>query len=144
MAPEPADSTRPSSLLRLVGLFFSPLGLRRNLESPPSSGDPLETAGVRYRNSVFLLPHMGRYVNRSAAVVLGCFFAQPLLAVTGAPTPLMLAWAALLLIAVVHAAVLGFYRQVLIQRADRCAAVLGIERPDDRDPPAEFPPPDEQ
>ncbi|MDF1552943.1 MAG: hypothetical protein P1P84_07770 [Deferrisomatales bacterium] len=139
MDPKPGTAPTPVSLPKLLAMFFSPLALRHLLETPPPSGDVLETTGVRYRNSLFLFRHLDDYVNRSGAVAAGCFFAFPILAALPPVAPLGIAVTALMLIAVVHAVALGVYRQVLSDRIDRYAGILGVQRPDRREEPVEFP-----
>jgi hypothetical protein len=139
MDREHTTAPRQVSLLRLVGMFFSPLALRPLLEPPPRSGDRREAVAVRYRNSRLLHRHLDAQIHRSAAVVLGCFFLQPVFSLLLPSALLYLALMVLMLAATLHAVVLGFYRQVLARRIDRCAGILGLERPDDREEPQEFP-----
>lgn len=142
MDPNPSTAPTHVSLLKLLAMFFSPLALRHVLEKPPPSHDILETTGVRYRNSLFLFRYVDAYVNRSGGVAVGCFFALPILAALPPVAPLGIAVTALMLVAVLHAVALGFYRQILNDRIDRYADILGVQRPASRDESAEFPPPD--
>jgi hypothetical protein len=133
-------SVKDVSLPKLLAMFFSPFAMFDRLETPQPQSDKLEVAGVRYRNSLFLFTCIDKHINRSAAVVAICFFSQGLFAVLQIGL-FYLTTCVILLVATIHAAVLGIYRQVLNERVSKYAKIIDVERPKDRDEPEAFPRP---
>lgn len=120
-------------------MLFSPLAMRHLLEEVPETADRVAMARVRYRNSLLLFEHVDRHITRSAMVIAASFFLQGLLSLVVLHRTLFVVVSVLILIATVHVACLGIYRQVLNDRISRYALIAGLERPSSRDPVEEFP-----